>query len=904
MQNEITIQNTQTQQHKSPTQQPQHMLSPQITSSSHLKLSPSLAPQLQTSPIQLSKNTTNFRMLSPQASKEKVEDIFHKMELNTKNFPSKANVCKGESSERLPSFSPKHTNSPIVNYYAGINNTISPSNNYYFSPNNEYGQQSNTMNMRGQYQNFNFSPSAIFNRNTGRHLSSGSCGIEGSNSNVNNNNNLSKVISQNENQIIESKTLQEKIEGNFTHAKGGLHNYTKKSISNKGGNGDGDSEDDSDDNQELYMLSFNSEDANEIENMNQGEGGGLAEKKHVPIHAMVNSGNNNHNNFMENNINNNNKEDDDDDDDDEDDDKIEFKLSISDTDVDIGLNNNNYNAINFKPKEDNHNGNNNNNSNNNSNIPSSNFNEISTQHQQQQQQPILNSSSSLQTNTNKPIMTSTPTPTTSIKLLSQQQQPQFPIHNPHPMEPTINYYSNYVTNYYYNLPTTHQPFIQLPHLNYATPNTPQHLHDNYLPYKQQQPQQQQPPQFMNAKPSYQPPQKPNTTKPRTINANDLITTTTANNKKIKRIDPQTYLDESYEYLAHNIFPLAKDQAGCRFLQKKIDDEPEIATSYFYPAILPYILPLVRDPFGNYLIQKLCITLNPDQIIHLLSIISHNILDIGSNSHGTRVIQNFINYLSTPELINYFIQIIKPYIIPLLKELNGTHIIQKFNTDYPSYAHIIHAIIIENCESLAMHRHGCCVLQKYLDTKDEELKSRLIQSLIDKCLILIVDQFGNYVIQSILLLKDISSANQIAEKLKDNVAYFSKHKYSSNVVEKCFDYCDDNARKKLIDCLSNKETVTDLILDEHGNYVIQKVLACADLKTQNEMLKYITPVINQLKTLNFGERIINRLVLTYPQLSAAVGNFEIKRGGGGNNRVKYNNSRCAGVVQWQNVSFPS
>ena len=868
MQNEISIQNNQTQQHKSPTQQPQHMLSPQITSSSHLKLSPSLAPQLQTSPIQLSKNTTNFRMLSPQASKEKVEDIFHKMELNTKNFPSKANVCKGESSERLPSFSPKHTNSPIVNYYAGINNTISPSSNYYFSPNNEYGQQSNTMNIRGQYQNFNFSPSAIFNRNTARHLSSGSCGIEGS-GNVNNNNNLSKVISPNGTQIIESKTLQEKIEGNFTHAKGSLHNYTKKSIINKGVNGDGDSDDDSDDNQELYMLSFNSEDANEIENMNQGEGVGL-DKKQQHLHAIVNSNNNNTNNNPIDN--NNNKEDDDDDD--EDDDKIEFKLSISDTDVDIGLNNN-YNNINFKPKEDNNN--------NNGGVPSSNFNEVSTQ---QQQQSILNSSS--QTNTNKLIMTSTPTPNASIKQLPQQQQHQFPIHNPHPMEPTINYYSNYVTNYYYNLPNSHQSFIQLPHLNYATPNNPQHLHDNYLAYKQQ-PQQQQPPQFMNPKPSYQPPQKTNSTKPRTINANDLITTTTANNKKIKRIDPQTYLDESYEYLAHNIFPLAKDQAGCRFLQKKIDDEPEIATSYFYPAILPYILPLVRDPFGNYLIQKLCITLNPDQIIHLLSIISHNILDIGSNSHGTRVIQNFINYLSTPELINYFIQIIKPYIIPLLKELNGTHIIQKFNTDYPSYAHIIHAIVIDNCESLAMHRHGCCVLQKYLDTKDEELKSRLIHSLIDKCLILIVDQFGNYVIQSVLLLKDISSANQIAEKLKDNATYFSKHKYSSNVVEKCFDYCDDNARKKLIDCLSNKETVTDLILDEHGNYVIQKVLACADLKTQTEMLKYITPVINQLKTLNFGERIINRLVLTYPQLSSAVGNFEIKRGGGGSNRGKYNNS---------------
>ena len=52
----------------------------------------------------------------------------------------------------------------------------------------------------------------------------------------------------------------------------------------------------------------------------------------------------------------------------------------------------------------------------------------------------------------------------------------------------------------------------------------------------------------------------------TIGPKDLVTTITSNKKKIKRVNPKAYLDESYEYLSHNIFILAKDQAGCRFLQ--------------------------------------------------------------------------------------------------------------------------------------------------------------------------------------------------------------------------------------------------------------------------------------------------------------------------------------------------
>ena len=49
------------------------------------------------------------------------------------------------------------------------------------------------------------------------------------------------------------------------------------------------------------------------------------------------------------------------------------------------------------------------------------------------------------------------------------------------------------------------------------------------------------------------------------------------------------------------------------------------------------------------------------------IFSTNILDIGSNNHGIRVIQNLINYLSSNELIEYFITIIRPSVASLLKE---------------------------------------------------------------------------------------------------------------------------------------------------------------------------------------------------------------------------------------------
>ena len=378
-----------------------------------------------------------------------------------------------------------------------------------------------------------------------------------------------------------------------------------------------------------------------------------------------------------------------------------------------------------------------------------------------------------------------------------------------------------------------------------------------------------------------------------ITAADIVTAITQNNKKIKRIDPNTYLNESIEYLSYNIFPLAKDQAGCRFLQKKLDEDPKKASESFYNAIIPFVLPLVKDAFGNYLIQKLCYFLSPEKIKKFLEIISPSILDVGSNSHGTRVIQHLINFLSTKELVDYFMNSIKPYVIPLLKELNGTHIINKFINDHPECAEEINKIIVENCSLLATHRHGCCILQKLMDGPNKKLKYDLINNLVENCFVLIIDQFGNYVIQSILTLNEKESSSAIAMKVCDNLPYYSKHRYSSNVIEKCFDFCDKKVRKKLIEKICSPEIITDLILDEHGNYVIQKALFYSDSKEKEIILNNIVLLIPKIRNTPFGEKLINRLVATYPKLSACIynnGDINIKEAIENNQKTKKNKKK--------------
>jgi hypothetical protein len=355
-----------------------------------------------------------------------------------------------------------------------------------------------------------------------------------------------------------------------------------------------------------------------------------------------------------------------------------------------------------------------------------------------------------------------------------------------------------------------------------------------------------------------------------LNNNMLMNNNNANQfnieqkkKKVKRLETSTYIDKPLSYIADNFILLGKDQGACRYIQKLLNDNPIETLKVLYDPLCKNIMQLINDPFGNYLIQKIITFLNGDQLLEILKIISPFFFEICCNTHGTRVLQKLIDHSKDPKVKNYFFELLKPLITPLLKQLNGTFVVQKFAEVNNEYSNEINEIIVENAPVLSTHRHGCCVIQKYLELKDPIMTPNLLDKLIENCLLLIIDQFGNYVIQTILLMGDKKYGNKLAEKITENVVYYAKHKYSSNVIEKCFDYCDGIYLQNLMNNVRQKDNLTELILDEHGNYVVQKVLSLSKPNVQKSMLRIIVPLFEKLKNYPYGERVINRLLVSYP-----------------------------------------
>ncbi len=279
-----------------------------------------------------------------------------------------------------------------------------------------------------------------------------------------------------------------------------------------------------------------------------------------------------------------------------------------------------------------------------------------------------------------------------------------------------------------------------------------------------------------------------------------------------------FVDMKDEEIFPHIINLSREQSGCRFLQKKIEEDLTFAERIVFPAIWDSLLDLMIDAFGNYLIQKLLEYANDEILEEIILIVNENILYLGFNAHGTRVIQKIIQVINNKRLFEIFLQKFSFHILDLFKDVNGNHIIIKFVSIIKAPVNnILYVTILENILEISTNKHACCALQKCIDYANEDQKKSLVELIIANTIILMSDQYGNYVLQYIIMLNNFTVNHHIACHFRGNISFLSKQKFSSNVIEKCFDHCDENTKYMIVKEISSSKVIVDLLLDMYGNY---------------------------------------------------------------------------------------
>ena len=324
---------------------------------------------------------------------------------------------------------------------------------------------------------------------------------------------------------------------------------------------------------------------------------------------------------------------------------------------------------------------------------------------------------------------------------------------------------------------------------------------------------------------------------------------------------------SNEELAKQAPSLAKYQNGCRYLQKRVENNPNLVRTVFFPNILGRIAELSNDQFGNYYIKILIKYLPNDMIYTLIKLIHPSITKIGTNQYGTKVLQYLIEFLNDEKNLEFFIEKSLPHIVDLVNDLNGIHIVQRLICIDNKKIQLIYDKIFENIKLIAVTRDGSNFIKKLIEYLDERNMVQLINAIDKNLSDIITNQCGNYIIQNIILKDDLNLKFTIIETIIKNIVDYSNQKFSSNVVEKCLDV--EEMKNKVIDEIIKNNNFEQILLNEYGNYVVQKALSKSDQNKQYKIFKLLVPLIHKLQCLPFGQKLLAKLFILYPRLSIFI-----------------------------------
>ena len=341
---------------------------------------------------------------------------------------------------------------------------------------------------------------------------------------------------------------------------------------------------------------------------------------------------------------------------------------------------------------------------------------------------------------------------------------------------------------------------------------------------------------------------------------------------IKEDDP--FNTEENKLLLSNLLELAKEQTSCRYLQQIIDKNPKMGTVFFYPTIIENIADLITNQFGNYFIQKLFSYINQNQFTDILNAIAPNFVSISTNFYGTRVLQKMIDCINNQYQMLSLLKIISANISEVLNDINASHIVNKLLSLRQFYiTSAIYEMVNRNFITIALDKHGCCSIQKLLEN-DLIFTDKIILNILNNAMTLITHQYGNYIIQFLIQSKNKMITFRLITILIPNFGKLAKLKYSSTVLEKCFEYCDEQSKSYLYNVLYSKGVLKTLIFDKFGNYVVQKAIDSAhDEKVKFYLLRLIAPMINDVKKENFGKQMCLKLCSKYPEFQEYMKNFK-------------------------------
>ena len=271
--------------------------------------------------------------------------------------------------------------------------------------------------------------------------------------------------------------------------------------------------------------------------------------------------------------------------------------------------------------------------------------------------------------------------------------------------------------------------------------------------------------------------------------------------------------------------------------------------------------LLKDSYSNYFCKKLFKNLSQKDRIEYLTLIQNDLSILSTDPIATYPIQSIIEELGSKAEKNIFFFGIKNSIDNFGYHIYGARILEKilsyleddFHKDIIDY-------ICNNFIELAYNANGICLVKKILLMTNKIELHKILKKLIkENALNLIVHQYGNYAVQTIVENWDESDLEEIIEIYKDKYVFLSNKKFASNVIERIIEKNGKNLENYLNEIYKGYNLV-EILKNKYGNFVLKKAVDLANGKIKEKLVEEINDNLKFLENPKIINRWKNNLVL--------------------------------------------
>ncbi|XP_039253877.2 pumilio homolog 1-like isoform X1 [Styela clava] len=236
----------------------------------------------------------------------------------------------------------------------------------------------------------------------------------------------------------------------------------------------------------------------------------------------------------------------------------------------------------------------------------------------------------------------------------------------------------------------------------------------------------------------------------------------------------------------HVLPLALQMYGCRVIQKALECIPQEEQVEIVKELDGHLVKCVKDQNGNHVVQKCIECVQPAHLQFIIDAFKGQVILLSMHPYGCRVMQRILEHCAVEQTVP-ILEELHQHAETLVIDQYGNYVIQHIlEHGRPENKSKIVLGLTGKVLKLSQHKFASNVVEKCVSHSSRLERAMLIEEACqehDALVIMMKDQFANYVVQKMLDVAEIPQRNLLINKIRPHMAQLRKFTYGKHIIAK-------------------------------------------------------------------------------------------------------------------------